>query len=309
MALERPPKDGPQFETMMAQIDLKLTGEGVDIPARPMLAMREVSMRYGLSMPLGGNPARLPPDLRENVPLSEAINQWYRDNYGDRLKVNPSPGRMVVQLDGDLYVLRVPRIFGSVTFVLKRQWLHHPGISRGAAIINITQLVDEMTPAKAARLSDSALNAIGKAFETALPAAYTLENTNHNLMSIARGDVDVAVDSLMARRGRNGESKWASLQAAEKVLKAAIDLTGEKFKFTHGLAALCQTLADAGLTFDASAQVAAIQCKPGIRYGEESCSRDEALIAHQASLELVNILREAGAKFSPGIDRLRPSSR
>lgn len=292
----------------MAQIDFKLTNEGVNIPSRPMLAVREVSMKYGLSMPLGGDPARLPPDLRENAALSEAINQWYKVNYGNRLKENPCPGQMVVLLDGDLYVLRVPRIFGSVNFVLTRQWLPNPGISRGPATSNIVQLVDEMTSAKAARLSDAALNAIGSAFETAVPAAYTLESTDHNLMFIARGDVAVAVSGLMARGGRNGESKWASLQAADKTLKAAIDLAGAKFKFTHGLSDLCNTLAEAGLTFDASAQIAAIQCKPGIRYGEELCTREEALAAHQSSLELVNILRDAGAKFSLGIGGLEPSN-
>lgn len=304
MASGRPLEQGPQFEAMMAQIDLKLTNEGADIPSRPMLAVREVSMKYGLNMPLGGDPARMPPDLRENAALSEAINQWYKDNYGDRLKENPCPGQMVVLLDGDLYVLRVPRIFGRVNFVLTRQWLNSAGISRGPTTCNIIQLVDEMTPAKAARLSDAALNAIGDAFETAVPAAYTLESTDHNLMFIARGDVEVAVNSLMARGGRNGESKWASLQAAEKVLKAAIDLAGLKFGFTHGLAGLCQTLADTGLKFDASTQVAAIQCTPSIRYGDESCTRDEALLAHRASLELVNILRNAGAKFSLGIGGL-----
>lgn len=308
MALGRPPEHGPQFEAMMAQIDLKLINEGAEIPSRPMLAVREVSIKYGLSMPLAGDPTRMTPDLRENAALSEAIKQWYKDNYGDRLKENPCPGRMAIQLDGDLYVLRVPRIFGSVNFVLTRQWIQNPSISRGPATCNITQLVEEMSPARATRLSDTALDAIGNAFETAVPAAYTLESTDHNLMFIARGDVEAAVNGLMARGDRNGESKWASLQAAEKVLKAAIDLAALKYTFTHGLAELCQILADAGLKFDASAQVAAIQCKPGIRYGEESCSRDQALAAHQASLELVNILRNAGAKFSLGIGGLELSS-
>lgn len=105
----------------------------------------------------------------------------------------------------------------------------------------------------------------------------------------------------MAHGGRFGEAKWASLQAAEKVLKAAIDRSGAKYRFTHGLSCLCKTLADTGLHFDADNQIAAIQCKPAIRYGEETCTRNEALAAHRASLELVNILREAGAKFELGI--------
>ncbi|APO75209.1 hypothetical protein AM571_CH02400 [Rhizobium etli 8C-3] len=306
MGQERPPEQGPAFEAMMAEIDSKLIDEAVDIPARPMLALREISMKYGISIPIAAPRARLPPELQENVAIGEAIDQWYKGNYGERLKTNPCPGKTVVLLDGDLYVLQVPRIFGRVNFVLTREWLENPGLGRGPVTCNITQLVDELTAAKAARLSDAALVAIDKAFKIALPAAFTLESTKHGLISIARGDVEMAVSNLMARSGRFGESKWASLQAAEKVLKAAIDLVGIKFKFTHGLAELCQTLLNSGLAFDACAQVAAIQCKPGIRYGDEPCSRDEALRAHQASLELVNILRDAGAKFSIGIGGFTP---
>ena len=49
--------------------------------------------------------------------------------------------------------------------------------------------------------------------------------------------------------------------------------------------------------------------KPGavhtskIRYGEERCTREQALAAHQASLVLVNRLRDAGAGFELGLGR------
>ncbi|MDG5748549.1 HEPN domain-containing protein [Qipengyuania sp. XHP0207] len=117
----------------------------------------------------------------------------------------------------------------------------------------------------------------------------------------ARGDVKVAVSNLMDRGGRYGESKWASLQAGEKVLKAAISLSGATYGHTHDLDKLCRALTDTGIQFDAARQIAAIQCTPGIRYGDEACSREEALAAHHASLELVNILSAAGARFTPGM--------
>ncbi|MEG3153515.1 HEPN domain-containing protein [Sphingomonas sp. RB1R13] len=305
MTVARPAEHGPQFEAMMAQIDFKLTQDGVDIPSRPMLALREVSLRYQLEMPLsGGDPARLPPNLRQNAALSDAIDRWYKTNYGGRLKEDPCPARIVLLLDGDLYALRVPRIFGSVNFVVTRQWLDAPGISRGPATANIVQLIDGMTPAKAARLSDAGLETIGSAFETVVLAAYTLEGTDHPLTAIALGDAGVAVEALMARGGRYGDAKWASLQVAEKVLKAAIDRAGAEPKPTHNLTALANALTSTGLVFNASAQIAAIQCSPGIRYGDEPCSRDEALAAQKAAYELINILREAGANLALSIGGL-----
>jgi hypothetical protein len=302
MDLGRPPEKGPAFEAMMVELDADLAERGVDIPRRPTVAVSDISKKYNISIPLGGNPERMPPEIRENAPLAEAIEQWFERNYGDRLKMDPCPGKIVVLLGGDLYILKVPRIYGTVEFVLTREWLNTPPFGRGPAICNQVQLIEDMTAAKATRLTDAALEAIGKAFAIALPAAYALENTKHELIQIARGDVEVAINNLMARDGRFGESKWASLQAAEKVLKAAIDLSGAQYKRTHSLADLCQTLLDDGLIFDARTQIAAIQCKPGIRYGEEPCNREEALFAHHASLELVNILRAAGAKFEVGLD-------
>ena len=51
----------------------------------------------------------------------------------------------------------------------------------------------------------------------------------------------------MDRNGRYGESKWASLQAAEKTLKAAIALQGKTFKQTHDLQDLATDLTAAGV--------------------------------------------------------------
>lgn len=288
----------------MAEIDRKLSVEGIDIPSRSMHASREISLRFDLHMPLGGDPARMPPEIRKNAELSEAIHRWYQDNYGERLKEDPCPGHSAILLDGDLYKLRVPRLFGSVEFVVTREWLPEPGISRAPATANIVQLVADMTPSKAKRLSDDALRNLVEGFERALPASYLLESTNHGLMYSARGDIAVAVLCLMERGDRYGASKWASLQASEKVLKAAIELQGAEFAFTHNLSKLRAVLEDAGITIDVDEQIAAIQCSPGIRYGEEACSLEEALSAHHASLTIINLLRASGAKFEPGLEGL-----
>lgn len=286
---------------MMRAIDADLIAQGKDIPSRPILAVGEVSLKHNVSIPMGGDSARLPPELAPYAALGDAIHGWYQKVYSDRLKIDFCPGRTVVLLDGDLYTLKVPRIMGSVQFTISRQFIASPGISRGPVTSNIVQLLEEITPGKAALLSDEALSNLDEAFGTAFPAAYTLESTDHGLMFIARGDVAAAIAGLMDRGERYGESKWASLQAAEKVMKAAIDLQGAKFKFTHGLDGLANQLADLGIHFEGAATIAAIQCKPGIRYGEEPCSRDEAVAAHRASLQIVNMLREAGAKFELGL--------
>lgn len=297
-----PPHVGPAFEAMMADIDAALTRKGFPIADRPIRAGSEVSVRYGIPMPIAvTDENRLPPELRPYAPLSLAIRRWYDDTYGDRLKIDMCPGRTVVRLDGDLYLLKVPRIFGSVAFGVSREFLPETTSGRPPLQANILQLIEHMTPTKASRLSDAALKGAEQAFMTALWASYCLEATPHDLLQSARGDHATAVATLMSNRGRYGESKWASLQAAEKTLKAAIALHGGQFQFTHELAKLARELGPLGINLDAPELLAAIQCTPGIRYGEEPCTQDEALAAHGASLSLVNRLRDAGARFNPGL--------
>lgn len=295
------PIQGPAFEAVMSEIDAKLVANGVDVTNRPIAAVGEVSLLHDITIPMGGSATWLPPEMKRYAPLGQAIKRWYDEAYGDKLKVDMCPGRVVVPIDGDLYVLKIPRIMGSVNFIMSRGFIEPPGISRGPATCNILQLVEDLTQAKANSLSDEALENIDAAFKTGLPAAYTLEATDHELMYQARGDVAVAVAALMDRSERYGASKWASLQAAEKTLKAAITLKGGTFKFTHELAKLAAQLSGLGVNIEAGPLIADIQCDPKIRYGDEPCTREQALGAHHASLDFVNLLRDAGVGFELGI--------
>lgn len=287
---------------MMREIDAQLIAEGKPIESRSMLAGREISLKYHVPVPLTSDWSRLPADLRPYGPLGEAVDEWYKATYADRLKIDMLPGRTVVRLDGDLYILKIPRIFGSVRFVLQREFLPKPTSMRGPATCNILQLVEDLTPNKAALLSNEALQAVNEAFERAFPAVHILENTPHDLMESARGDVATAISCLMERHGRFGASKWASLQTAEKVLKAAIALQGGEFTFTHELHKLCAQLNKTGLMFDAgTGLLEAIQCSPKIRYGEEPCTLEESLAALHAAFDLVNRLQKSGAGFVTGL--------
>lgn len=289
------------FEDLMAQVDQQLVGNGVDIPSRPIFAMMEVSKRFKIQLRGGPRTEHSTPQEIEEIGYAEAIHQWYERNYNARLNESPGPLRTALLIDGDLYSLRIPWQIGRVEYISTRQWLQNPGISGSPVTINVVQFLEGITPARAQRLSDKALKEVWRTFNTAFPAAYTLTATDHKLMSIARGDVESAVSNLMAIEQRFGESRWASLQAAEKIIKSAIDLKGAKFKQTHDLRELWKQLAPTGLRFNADAQLAALQCWPGIRYGEEISTQEQALLAHQSSLELVNIIREAGLPFNKGV--------
>jgi hypothetical protein len=298
-----PPETGPAFETMMREIDAQLVRDGTPIPSRPMQAVMAVGSRYKISIPFGSRSSfRLPPELSRYAQLSQNILDWYDSVYGDRIKLDFSPGKMVLMIEGDRYLMSMPRLFGAAHYFASRQFMKTEVVTREPARCNVVQLVDGLTPAKAARLSDQTLHYISQHFALGVEAHDLLEATQDlDLIQIARGDIQTAVSNLMDRGDRFGESKWASLQAAEKTLKAAISLEGDKFKFSHQLERLCEQLATLGVICEWAPLIGKIQCSPGIRYGEVQCSLDEAVDAHHASLRLVVALAKAGVKFKRSI--------
>ncbi|WP_354038829.1 HEPN domain-containing protein [Devosia sp. UYZn731] len=288
---------------MMRAIDADLSKEDVSIPHRPIRAVIAVGTMFKLAMPFFKPSLGAPAELKATAQLSENIHAWYEAAYGDRLKLDMGMGKMVIELDRDLYILAFPRIMGSVQFVTLTKFIDAPRFSsNGPAICNILQLVQDLTEAKAGTLSIEALRGLDQKFNTGLEAHDILESSQkQELIRIARGDILTAINTLMDRHDRFAESKWASLQAAEKTLKAAIVLQGGMYKNTHDLAKLCEHLESLGLRFNWFPLTSVIQCSPAIRYGDEPCSREEALAAHQASLKLVVALKDAGTKFEQSL--------
>lgn len=98
----------------------------------------------------------------------------------------------------------------------------------------------------------------------------------------------------MLRRTPNyGQSNWASLQAAEKVIKSYILEKGEGHGRIHKLDELSACAASLGLPALDPQIIAAIQCKPEVRYDTRLVSKDQAMAAYNAAL----IVCAATAKY------------
>lgn len=295
-----PPEDGPEFETMMREIDRAMADQDIAITARPMMAGIELWKRYKIAFPYNDPGPNGDPELRRYWPLSQKVSAWFDTTYGDLLKVNYSPGATVLRIDGDLYRMHLPRFFGTGECIISKRFFETENfISRGF-LSNILQLLENLTEPKAQMISDQAIRSIVEWFPVALRAMYILEATSerHELVAEARSDLKTAVDKLMERGDHYGNSKWASLQAAEKCLKAAIELHGRKYEWTHKLKQLSADLGALGVHVSAPHLLDDIQCSSKIRYRQEPCSREDALKAHHAFMYLVLDLVAAGAKFS-----------
>lgn len=310
MMATEPPEDGPEFEAMMREVDRAMAQKDIPITARPLAVGREIWLRYNIGFPFTYPVPNGPPELCRYWPLSQKVDAWFRDTYGDLLNVNMSPGATVIRIDGDLYQMTLPRFWGAGEFIASKRFFETENFIDRGFRSNILQTLDNLTEPKAQFLSDAAIRSIVDWFPVALRAMYILEATSgrHELVAEARSDLKTAVDRLMERGDHYGNSKWASLQVAEKCLKAAIEFHGGQYDWTHKLKELSTDLSALGVQLTAPHLLDDIQCQPSIRYRKEPCSREQALTAHQAALNVILDLVAAGAKFSDHltIRRLSP---
>jgi hypothetical protein len=106
------------------------------------------------------------------------------------------------------------------------------------------------------------------------------------LVREALGDYDAAVMHLVESRKNAGLSKWASLQATEKLLKAFIQTKGQTYSETHSIKKLVKQAINLGLPTPLQGYVESVECGAGVRYGEIPVTKREAAIAHMVSLEM-----------------------
>lgn len=287
----------------MAEIDQNLAIEGVGIPGRPIRALGELSHRYSVSLPIVDPIPGAPAELHAAWPVSARVHEWYEEQYGERLKVNFSPGRMAILIQEDLWTLQLPRIYGSARFTVSRTIQSDPGpSSNGPVVYNVVDAVEKLPSSRVSSLPDSELRHIYEKFMFGLQAFGVLEGTSNNdLIASARSDIASSVDHLVAGSPDYGLSKWSSLQAAEKGLKAAIRLAGKNAPRSHNLEKLSRDAEAAGIANTWSYLIPFIQCSAAIRYGEESCGRDDAVRAHSAALAIFIELRNGGAGFQSNL--------
>src|SRR5690348_13181470 len=110
---DKRPATAEEYEKMMVSLDGHLASLGLGPAQRPLNAALVVSATLGLSGTpiLGGSSDRgekfSPKDLLGRV------HDWYEETYGDRTKIDFSPGSVVVSLHGNLWEIKMPMVWGD----------------------------------------------------------------------------------------------------------------------------------------------------------------------------------------------------
>jgi hypothetical protein len=258
----------------MDRLDRLLLSEKVPVPGRPIHALRRIAMARGVALILGGP---------ERSPTADAVSRWYDEQYGDRLKVDPSPGRAVILVRCDPLVIRLPLIIG--------QW---------DGIADVTKLLPGLTQPMFASLSEGEMQDI----VAALPWMQQRFAAIETLPSAIRANLETAIMQMTSQSPHFGESRWGSLQFAEKTLKHFLRSKKRTPSNTHDLAALLRRCEAAELPRGMQIILSMIQCDAGVRYAEDS-TLDDALAAHHASIDLAAHVAQhlvAGAGTGPVVE-------
>jgi HEPN domain-containing protein len=257
-------------------IDQEMRAENINIPARPLMAMSKLSQRYHLEI-----------DLRSE--LAERMNKWFEDLYGERLKVGWLLGSTAILIAGDVYKITIPLFFGTHGFVFDAGPEKRKAILSGREVIisNIKKYVQGLTEARINTMTINECNDVVTKYGKAAIAWSSLGSVAYaDFVVEARADLNASVEHLFSRLPHFGLSRWASLQAVEKLLKAYIQEQGGRFQWTHKLDDLAAEGERLGLSRIDRIGLASIQCSPGVRYGSEQSTAQQAVTAHAAATEI-----------------------
>ena len=265
------------FTQVMAQIDAEMRKEGIAIAGRSLRAPGKFTWAYRTW-------------LMHRDPLNQKIVDWFNGRYGDRMKIDPG-WKIAVVIRGDLYQLRLPLVFGSVNVICSAEQF---GITSQQKLdryqkptVNILDLLEGFTEDYAKSLTQEERTALTNAFFLGYNAQSEIDSVSESeFVKEAIGDIQVSVSHLFATPPQYGLSKWSSLQATEKFLKAFTKQQGGKIETIHNLEKLALAAESLGLPAIPRPLLKKIQCSAGVRYGEVAVTLVEAVEAHHVALDI-----------------------
>ncbi|MGE3108970.1 MAG: hypothetical protein AB7N65_08550 [Vicinamibacterales bacterium] len=286
-----------EFESLIATIDNELIQEGVPVPARALKAGLKVTSKYDIVLEVFPQERQIKPGVFTPDQISLRIHEWMKKRYGDKFKVDFTLGRVAFPFRGALYAIRCPTVLGTARFVCEPKTVGQPRNPLGVntvPVLNILDLIDGFTADMAASLTGEEAVRIVAAFSTGSGTFLALQALKDvHFVGEATGDIHAAANHLLSAPQQLGLSRWASLQAVEKLWKAYIKAAGGTVKTHHKLDEHAQQAARLGLPAPPPKYVAAVQCSAGVRYGEVPVAVEETVKAHLVSLEICEVAAQS----------------
>jgi len=277
------------FCKILEEIDKELQKEGVVPRMRLFLALKKIGEKIpevGRVPILSGGAKNVTAIGYTSHNLAIKISEWFSLKYEQRMQMGDSVvyGRMIIMVEGEPYTIDMTVNFGSIQIIWQADYKQYPD--------NILNLPQKMKLSKviAGNISRDDINKLCMVYKRTYDAFYKYHESGMEYVFEALEDERNAIDGIIQSE-RYGQSKWASLQFTEKLIKGIyFQKAGKKAPYSHKLVELGKLLSPYNLFIDEDV-CRKIDCKPGIRYGEDGeVSCHEALDAHIASMKVFRFL-------------------
>jgi len=290
-----------ELEKVLTEIDRELRESSPQVSGRELRGWSAFCKKFRL-------------DMASYDPLAVRIHEWFKQQYGERLNMNLDFGDTVAEIRNDFYSIRLAPFWGAM-IVHCDPLLHgsdfgpNKKINAGPIKSNLFNSVKGLTAIFIKSLTADECNN--------LLDAYARGFLGFSRMKDARGapyskealdDLTQSASQLTSRSPNFGFSRWASLQAAEKILKSFIEVQGKTFRKNHDLNELATTASACGLPSLPPNLLTEIQCSANVRYSSSSVAKKEALRAHYAVLTLSAEVAPLLKPQSGWISRVRTGS-
>jgi hypothetical protein len=285
-----------EFDSLMHEIDQKMQVDGVPIHLRELTAMSEVAKFLDVEFIISPLKSKPTPGVYSGADLPAHISVWIRNRYGDRLNFDFTNGYAVLLIRGDPWLLRFPLLYGEVTLVCERDLskkypsfvVTRPGDPPKKPTVSILQCVKDLPQGLVSSLSDRELRDILKFFLSGHEFLNALNSfcRDRPLAMSALLDLNASARYCVSGPTEYGQSRWSSLQAAEKLFKFYIEYKGHPFPKTHQLSELAPKAAALGLSVIDAKVLDAIRCDAGVRYEQRRHAVNDVVAAHHGALAI-----------------------
>jgi hypothetical protein len=191
----------------------------------------------------------------------------------------------------------IPLLYGQATLIAVPQPHEKPApVTRDLLKINVFDCIKDITWTYAKELTAIERKELILFLRWGLESFQEIHQIKNTIyVPEALGDLQVAVDGLFGNPKQCGLSKWSSLQAAEKLIKAFIKEKGGNVNKHHVLSKHLKRAYGLGLKKINQDNVEILECDAGVRYGEKVVTVHEAVEAHHASVDLcANVAKGLG---------------
>jgi hypothetical protein len=266
----------------MSEIDEEMAVDKTPVVGRELHAVSYICRRFGFS-------------LGFHEPLFKRISAWCDARYGNRLNIDINVVFPVL-IGHDIYELRASPFLAGYAVCARETVLDDIKEPH----FNVLDLVDGLTPQRRAKITNAEIHELGSTFRERFTNQLAVGKVRNNPGFIEGfGDLQTASDVLFHPRPQLGASRWASLQAAEKFLKAWLKQY-ETPKRVHDLQSLAKAAETHGLPAISRSDLTLVQCSADVRYDMTGVTSKEAVDSfHAASRICAHIAKSLQPAMKP----------